>query len=309
MHDVIELLIIGSGPAGLTAAIYASRAALNPVIIEGSKPGGQLIGTTYVENWPGEKHILGPTLMQNIRDHAESLGARFIAEQVTHLDATQKPFVVTTDTGTTFHAHAIIMAMVAEPKRLNCPGEETYWGKGVSTCAVCDGTFYKDKKVVVVGGGDSALEAASFLRNYTSHITIVHILDALTACQALQERILAHPEISILYNHTVTAIEGTANAVTHIIATNQKNGSTQKIETDGVFLAIGLRPNTDFITAPLELEPGGYIKVHDQTKTSVEGIFAAGDVQDFRYRQAITAGGGGCMAALDAERYVRALKK
>ncbi len=309
MQEVIELLIIGSGPAGLTAALYASRAALNPVIIEGNKPGGQLIGTTFVENWPGEKHILGPTLMQNIRDHAASLGTKFIPERVTHLDATQKPFIITTDTGTTFHAHAIIMAMGAEPKRLNCPGEDTYWGKGVSTCAVCDGTLYKDKKVIVVGGGDSALEAASFLRNYTTQITIVHILDALTACQALQKQILVHPEITILYNHTVTAIEGTANAITHIITTDQKNGSTHTLETDGVFLAIGLRPNTDFITAPLELNSAGYIKVHNHTKTSVDGIFAAGDVQDFRYRQAITAAGGGCMAALDAERYIRSLKK
>ncbi len=309
MNDVTQLIIIGSGPAGLTAAIYAARAALKPIIIEGTKPGGQLIGTTFVENWPGEKHILGPTLMQNMRDQAESLGTQFISGRVTKLDATTKPFTVTTDTETTYHAHAIILAMGAESKRLNCPGEDIYWGKGVSTCAVCDGTFYKDRKVVVVGGGDSAMEAASFLRNYTDKITIVHILDTLTASQAMQERVLDKPGITIIYNHTVSAIEGTPDKITHIIATDQKTGVTRNIETDGVFITIGHKPNTSFITAPLEVDQWGYVKVNDQTKTSVAGIFAAGDVHDFRYRQAITAAGSGCMAALDAEQYLRSLKK
>jgi len=307
--SIIPVLIIGSGPAGLTAAIYAARSALTPTVIEGKKPGGQLIGTTYVENWPGQKRILGPALMQEMREHAESVGTEFIAGNVTKVDDTQKPFAVTLDTGTTFHAHAIILAMGAEPKRLNCPGEDKYWGKGVSTCAVCDGTFYKDKKVIVVGGGDSAMEAASFLRSYTDKITIVHILEKLTACQAMQERILKDPTIKVIYAHTVSAIEGNNEKVTGVVITDQKTKASQKIETDGAFITIGLKPNTDFLPAPLERDQWGYLKVHDQTKTSVEGIFAAGDVQDFRYRQAITSAGSGCMAALDAERYLSALRK
>ncbi len=308
MSETNSLLIIGSGPAGLTAAIYAARAALNPVVIEGNKPGGQLIGTTYIENWPGETKILGYQLMQKMRHHAETTGARFISENVTKLDATQKPFTVTTHTGTTYRAHAIILAMGAEPKRLNCPGEDLYWGKGVSTCVVCDGTFYKNRKVVIVGGGDSAMEAASFLRNYTDQITIVHILDELTACKAMQERIIHDPAISIVYNSTISAIEGTPEKITHVAITNQQTGITHTEDTDGVFITIGHKPNTSFLSAPLEVDQWGYLKVHDNTKTSVEGIFAAGDVQDFRYRQAITAAGSGCMAALDAERYLSAQK-
>jgi thioredoxin reductase (NADPH) len=307
-ETIIPVLIIGSGPAGLTAAIYAARSALKPNVIEGKKPGGQLIGTTYVENWPGEKKILGPTLMQQMREHAESLGTEFIAGNVTQLDATKKPFAVTLDTGTTFHAHAIILAMGAEPKQLNCPGEEHYWGKGVSTCPVCDGPFYKDKKVIVVGGGDSAMEAASFLRNYTDKITIVHILDKLTACQSMQERVLNDSAIKVIYSHTVSAIEGNNATVTGVVITDQKTKATQKVETDGVFITIGLKPNTDFLKTSIELDKWGYIKIHDHTKTSVEGIFAAGDVHDFRYRQAITAAGSGCMASLDVERYLSSLK-
>lgn len=309
MPQINKLIIIGSGPAGLTAAIYAARAALNPIVIEGNKPGGQLIGTTYIENWPGEQKILGPTLMQNMREHAEALGAQFIAGNVTTLDATKKPFEITLDPDKTrLHAQAIILAMGAEPKRLNCPGEDTYWGKGVSTCAVCDGTFYKDRKVVVVGGGDSAMEAASFLSNYTKDITIIHILDKLTASQAMQERVLKNPTIEIIYNSTVTAIEGTPDKLTNVVITNQKTKAVEKIKTDGVFITIGLRPNTSFITSPIEVDQWGYVKVHSETKTSTEGIFAAGDVHDFRYRQAITAAGSGCMAALDAERYLSSLE-
>lgn len=308
MNEPFSLLIIGSGPAGLTAAIYAARAALDPVVIEGNKPGGQLIGTTYVENWPGETKVLGYELMRKMRTHAEATGAHFISENVTKLDATQKPFTVTTDTGTTYRAHAIILAMGAEPKRLNCPGEDLYWGKGVSTCVVCDGTFYKNRKVIVVGGGDSAMEAASFLRNYTDQITIVHILDELTASKAMQERIIHDPAISIIYNSTVSTIAGTPEKITHVAITNQQTGITHTEDTDGVFITIGHKPNTSFLSAPLTVDQWGYLKVHDTTKTSVEGIFAAGDVQDFRYRQAITAAGSGCMAALDAERYISSQK-
>lgn len=309
MASTEKLIIIGSGPAGLTAAIYAARANLAPLIIEGSAPGGQLIGTSYVENWPGEKKILGPTLMQNIREQAESLGTRFVEGRVTALNAHKNPFTITTDTGATLHTQAIILAMGAEPKRLGCPGEDTYWGKGVSTCAVCDGTFYKNKKVVIVGGGDTAMEDASFLRKFTDQITIVHILDTLTASAAMQERVIHDPAITILYESTVTKIDGNGSHVTNVTIKNKKTDAEDVLDTDGIFIAIGLSPNTSFLTPPLEVDKWGYIKVSDNTKTSVPGIFAAGDVQDFRYRQAITAAGSGCMAALDAERYLSALQK
>lgn len=303
------LIIVGSGPAGLTAAIYAARANLEPLVIEGSCPGGQLIGTSYIENWPGEQKILGPDLMQRMHDHAASLGARFIAGTVIQLDATVQPFALTLDVGTTLYADALILAMGAEPKRLNCPGEDTYWGKGVSSCAVCDGTFFKDKKVVVVGGGDTAMEDASFLRKFTDDITIIHILDKLTASHAMQERVLHDPKITIIYEHTVTAIEGNGSMVTNVTIVNQKTKGSQKLKTDGIFVAIGLKPNTQFLTPPIELDQWGYVKVSNHTKTSVPGIFAAGDVHDFRYRQAITSAGSGCMAALDVEHYLSSIKR
>lgn len=302
------LIIIGSGPAGLTAAIYAARANLKPLIVEGEMPGGQLMGTSYIENWPGNQKVLGPELMKQMRDHATAVGTRFIAGRITHLDAAANPFALTLDTGTTLYADAVILAMGAEPKRLNCPGENTYWGKGVSTCAVCDGTFFKDKAVVIVGGGDTAMEDASFLRKFTDNITIVHILNKLTASHAMQERIVHDPKITVMYEYTVTAIEGNNNSVTGVSITNQKTKDVKKLKTDGVFIAIGLKPNTTFLTPPIELDQWGYVKLSDCTKTSVAGIFAAGDVHDFRYRQAITAAGSGCMAALDAERYLSKVK-
>lgn len=299
-----QLIIIGSGPAALTAAIYAARAQLNPLIIEGPKPGGQLMGTTYVENWPGIDRILGPELMQNLRNHAKSVGTRFVFEEVTQVDTERRPFIIHTQKQQ-YISRALIVATGATPKRLGCPGEHEYWGKGVTTCAVCDGAFYKDKKVVIIGGGDSAMENASFMTNFTKDITIIHILDALTASKAMQERILANPDIRIIYSSKVTEIHGTGDAVIGITIENTKTGTKQALETNAVFIAIGLIPNTGIFKGQLELTPYGYIKQITNTETSVPGIFAAGDVTDSRYRQAITSAGSGCMAALDAERFLK----
>lgn len=301
---VEKLVILGSGPAGLTAAIYGARSYLNPLIIDGKEPGGQLMKTSYVENWPGERSIMGPFLMEQLRNHAVSLNTRFLAEQIISVDFKKKPFELTTNKQNCIRALSIIIATGTTPKKLGCPGEEQFWGKGVSTCAVCDGTFYAGKEVVVVGGGDSAMESASFLTNFTDKVTIIHILDALTACASMQSRILHNPKIRILYASTVTAITGDKK-VTSVTVKNQKNGEETIIPTEGVFINIGLNPNTEIFKDHLELTPFRYIALKTATATSVPGIFAAGDVADAKYRQAITSAGTGCAAALDAERFLK----
>ncbi len=307
MNNHHKLIIIGSGPAGLTAAIYAARANLKPLMIQGKNPGGQLMNTTYVENWPGETSILGPQLMMKIQAHATHFGTHVLEETVVSADFSKKPFVITTDRGTSLTADAIIIATGASSKKLGCPGESEYWGKGVTTCAVCDGAFYKDRPVLVVGGGDTAMEDASFMLNFTDKITIVHILDKLTASHAMQERVIDNPKIKIIYNSTVTQMKGNGNHVTHAVISNQKTGTTEDIPVDAIFVAIGLNPNVGPFKGQVELNKFGFIEVKDQTQTSVPGVFVAGDVADYRYRQAITSAGAGCMAALDAERYLKSL--
>lgn len=302
--SIENLVIIGSGPAGLTAGIYAARANLKPLIIEGKQPGGQLMGTTAVENWPGEKSILGPKLMMNMKEHAAQFDCRFLPEEVVSVDFKQRPFKLVTHHNQEIFAHSVIVATGASPKRLGVPGEETYWGNGVTTCAVCDGAFYPDKKIVIVGGGDTAMEDASFMTKFTQDITVVQILDTLTASAPMQRRVLENPAIKVLYNSAVTEIHGDDKHVTHITVTNQETNETTQIPADGVFIAIGMNPNTKIFYDQLELDRWGYMKVHNHTRTSIEGVFAAGDVADYRYRQAITSAGAGCMAALDAERYL-----
>ncbi len=302
-----QLIIIGSGPAGLTAAIYAARANLKPLVIEGTQPGGQLMGTSIVENWPGTKSILGPKLMMEMKEHAKTFGTEFLSESVISVDFKKKPFTVTTDRNKTIQAEAVIIATGSRPNRLEVKGENEYWGKGVTTCAVCDGAFYKDKKVVVIGGGDTAMEDASFLKKFTKNITVIQILDTLSASHAMQQRILKDPDITVLYNSTVTAFEGDGQQVKEITITNQKTGVTSKMAIDGVFIAIGMSPSTKPFVGHIELTKWGYLKVTENTKTSVEGVFGAGDAEDYRYKQAITAAGSGCMAALDAERYLAQL--
>ncbi len=301
-----KLIILGSGPAGLTAGIYAARANLQPIIFEGSTPGGQLMSTSYVDNWPGEKHILGPTLMSNMREHAKETGCTIISQTVTCVDFSKKPFIITTKEDS-YTAHAVILAMGATPKRLQCPGEDDYWGKGVTSCAVCDGPLYKDKKVVIVGGGDTAMEDASFMTCYTNDITIIHIQDRLTASAAMQKPILQNKQIKIIYSSTVTSIQGNKSHITEISVTNQKTHETTPLKTDVLFVAIGLTPNTSILKQSIRLNNYGYIQIEKNTNTSIPGIFAAGDIADDRYRQAITSAGTGCMAALDAERYLKDL--
>lgn len=303
-NQIHNVIIIGSGPAGLTAGIYASRANLKPLIIEGKNPGGQLMGTSHIENWPGNKSILGPTLMMNIKDHAKHFGSTFLMEEVVKVDLSQRPFTLWTHRNKELKAHSIIIATGAIPNRLNCPGESEYWGKGVTTCAVCDGAFYPNKRILIVGGGDTAMEDASFMTKFTDKITIVHILDKLTASAAMQERVINNPKINIIYNSTVTEFKGDGSHVTQAIITNKLTGSTQTLDVDGTFLAIGSRPSTTIFQGQLELDNWGHVKVTNHTNTSVQGVFAAGDVKDFRYRQAITSAGSGCMAALDAEKYL-----
>ena len=308
MNKIHEVLIIGSGPAGLTAAIYAARAELNPVVFEGKDPGGQLIWTSLVENWPGNISILGAHLINNIKKHAKHFGAHTTNESIAKVDFTAHPFTLFTDKGTEYKTKSVIIATGAGPRKLNCPGEKEYWGKGVTTCAICDGAFFKDMPVVIVGGGDTAMEDASFMSKFTNNITIVHILDKLTASAAMQTRILENPNINILYNSTVTEIKGNGEHVTDIVIKNQKTDEETTIPARALFLAIGLKPNTEFLKGALKLDKYGYIETFcPTTATSVEGVFACGDAADYIYKQAITSSATGCMAALDAQRYLSKL--
>lgn len=306
---VEDLIIIGSGPAGLTAAIYASRAKLNPLVLTGKTPGGQLINTTFVENWPGEKSILGADLMLKMQDHATHFGAQLVSEEAIKVDFSTTPFKIWTNKDQELHAKCVIVATGATPKKLGVAGEADYWGKGVTTCAVCDGALYPDKKIIIVGGGDTAMEDASFMTKFTKDITIVQNLDTLSASKPMQDRILNNPDIKVIYNSTVSEIHGSGENVVGVTVTNSKTNDITKLDADGVFIAIGLKPNTDIFKNELDLDDYGYMKLINQTKTNIPGIFAAGDVHDWRYRQAITASGAGCMAALDAEKYISGLHK
>lgn len=303
MNKPHDLIIIGSGPAGLTAGIYAARANLHPYIIEGSKPGGQLMGTSWVENWPGEKRILGPDLIKKLHEQAQAQGCSFVSQTVTAVDFSKHPFEIMTKRQTLL-ANAVIIATGASPKYLQIPGEQEYWGKGVTTCAVCDGAFYPNKRVLIVGGGDTAMEDASYMTKFTDKISIVHILDKLTASPAMQERVINNPKIKIIYNSTLAEIKGDGNHVTQAVIVNQQTKEQKTVETEAVFVAIGLNPNTQIFKGQLELNHAGFIQLAQHTQTSVPGIFAAGDVVDYRYRQAITSAGTGCMAALDTQKYL-----
>jgi thioredoxin reductase (NADPH) len=305
------LIIIGAGPAAYTAAIYACRAGVTPLLFEGNTPGGQLMGTSVVENWPGDISINGPELMLKIRAHAAHLGAELVQEEVISVEKEGQErtgYTVLTNDNKKYSAQAIIIATGSQARRLGCPGEELYWGRGVSTCATCDGIFYKNKRVTIVGGGDSATEMALFLLKFTQQITIVHQLDHFTgSSKVASEKVIAHPQIRTIFSSTVTEIKGHDKRVTDVLVKNLLTNKEEIVPTDGVFLAIGLTPNTQIIKNIVTCSSLGSILVTKHTKTSAPGIFAAGDACDIRYRQAITAAGAGCMAALDALAYLEEL--
>ena len=311
----LRLLILGSGPAGYTAAVYAARANLKPVVITGMQAGGQLTTTTEVDNWPGDVHgLTGPDLMVRMQQHAERFGTEVIFDHIHTVDLNQRPFVLKGDSGH-YTADAVIIATGASAQYLGLESEQAFSGRGVSACATCDGFFYRGQKVLVVGGGNTAVEEALYLSNIAEHVTLVHRRDKLKSEKILQDHIFAREKegkISIVWNHSLDEVLGDDSGVTGVRLRNTVDGSTRELALSGVFIAIGHKPNTEIFNGQLEMN-NGYLKVRggsegNATATSIEGVFAAGDVADHVYRQAITSAGSGCMAALDAEKYLDNLK-
>jgi len=303
-----QVIIIGSGPAGLTSAIYCARAALEPLVVAGIQPGGQLTTTTVVENWPGfVGGVDGPKLMEDMRTQAEHLGVRFATgPEVSRIAAlpSQEGFLVELSDSATYKTKVVIVATGASALTLPLPQKDKLMGYGLSTCAVCDGFFYRNKRVVVVGGGDSAMEEASHLAKLASEVVLVHRKDSFRASKAMQTRILSNPKVRVFWNTEVIDTTADSQGLTGVIFKDIKTGETRTWQTDGLFMAIGHRPNTSFLQGVVELDDQGYVVTHNGTHTTMPGIFAAGDVEDRLYRQAITASGRGCQAALQAERYL-----
>ncbi|MBD8890683.1 thioredoxin-disulfide reductase [Roseibium litorale] len=303
-----KLLIIGSGPAGYTAAIYAARAMMQPTLIAGIQPGGQLTITYEVENYPGfADPIQGPWLMEQMQKQAENVGTKIVYDTITKADLSARPFRFESDGGTVYTADAVVIATGAQARWLGISSEQDFMGAGVSACATCDGFFYRNREVVVIGGGNTAVEEALYLANLASKVTLVHRRDSLRAEKILQDRLFANPKIEVIWDHAVDEIlgGGMPKAVTGIRLKSVLSGETREVKTDGVFIAIGHAPAVDLFRDQLELKPNGYLMTApDSTKTSIPGVFAAGDVTDDIYRQAVTAAGMGCMAALEAERYL-----
>ena len=302
-----NVVIVGSGPAGLTAALYTARANLQPLIIEGAAPMGQLMLTTDVENYPGfPDGILGPELMEKFRAQAERFGAKFITADADRVDLSKQPFAVQVGDAT-YEGRALIISTGASARMLGIKGEREYLGRGVSTCATCDGFFFRGVPLVVVGGGDSAMEEANFLTRFASKVTVVHRRDALRASKIMQDRAFANEKIDFIWDTDVTEVKGADGKVTSLELTNVKTGAATDLEVGGLFVAIGHDPNTGLFKGQLDLKENGYIKVaHPHTNTSIDGVFAAGDVVDHIFRQAVTAAGMGCSAAIDAERWLEA---
>lgn len=302
-----KALIIGSGPAGYTAGVYAARAMLDPILVQGIEPGGQLTTTTEVENWPGDTEVQGPDLMIRMEAHAKAMGCEIIGDIITDLDVTQRPFVARGDSGATYTADTVILATGARAKWLGIESEEAYKGFGVSACATCDGFFYRGQEIVVVGGGNTAVEEALFLTNFASKVTLIHRRDELRAEKVLQNRLLNHPKIEPLWFHELDEVLGEDNpkGVTGVRVRHSRTGATREIPCKGVFIAIGHAPANELVKGKVEMHHGDYVKVEPgSTRTSIPGLFAAGDLTDHIYRQAVTSAGMGCMAALDAEKFL-----
>ncbi len=314
MTEARQVVVLGSGPAGLTAAIYASRAQLSPLVIEGEpsstsdQPGGQLMLTTEVENFPGFVNgVMGPELMQAFREQAARFGADYLTAKASKVDLSHRPFSIWVEdpdaAEPNYAAEAVIIATGAQSLMLGLPNEERLLGYGVSTCATCDGFFFRQHEIAVVGGGDSALEEALFLTRFADKVTVIHRRGDLRASKVMQQRALAHEKIDFLYNHTVTDVLG-ENKVSAVQVRDVISEEESLLEVTGLFVAIGHQPNTGLFKGQLEMEESGYLRTFDGTRTNVDGVFACGDVQDHRYRQAITAAGSGCMAAIDVERWL-----
>jgi len=308
-----KLIIIGSGPAGYTAAIYASRAMLKPLVIQGIQPGGQMTITTDVENYPGFAEVIqGPWLMDQMRDQAVAVGTEIISDHIVEVNLSRRPFRLKGDSGTDYLADSLIVATGAQAKWLGLPSEEKFKGYGVSACATCDGFFYRDKQVIVVGGGNTAVEEALFLTNFASKVTLVHRRDELRSEKILQERLFKHEKVTVIWDSVLEEVLGGGEppAVTGAKIKNVKTGGVEQLQADGVFIAIGHAPSTELFTDQLEMKPNGYIvTAPDSTLTNVAGVFAAGDVTDDIYRQAVTAAGMGCMASLEAEKFLAEIEE
>lgn len=311
MSNIIStrLLVLGSGPAGLTAAIYAARAGLSPVVVQGIQPGGQLTTTTDVENYPGFRDVIqGPWLMEEMQAQAEHVGTKMVWDHINEVDLTRRPFVLKGDSGE-YHADTLVIATGAQAKWLNLPSEERMKGKGASACATCDGFFYRGKKVAVIGGGNTAVEEALYLTNHSQDVTLIHRRDSFRAEKILQDRLFANPHIKVMWDSEVAEFiaGGEPEVLVGLDVRNVKTGDITRLDVDGAFVAIGHKPATQLFAGKLDLDEDGYIKVETgTTRTSVEGVFACGDVMDKIYRQAVTAAGTGCMAALDAEKFLAA---
>ncbi|MEC8041379.1 MAG: thioredoxin-disulfide reductase [Pseudomonadota bacterium] len=302
-----KVLIVGSGPAGYTAGVYAARAMLSPILVQGIEPGGQLTTTTEVENYPSFVEVQGPELMMKMEEHARAMGTEVIGDIITELDTSKRPFTAKGDSGTIYTADAVILATGARAKWLGLDSEEAYKGFGVSACATCDGFFYRGQEIVVVGGGNTAVEEALFLTNFASKVTLIHRRDELRAEKILQDRLFKNEKIETLWFHELEEVVGEDNpkGVTGVKVKHTKTGEISEIPAKGVFIAIGHAPANELVKDVLELHNGGYVKVTPgTTETSIPGIFAAGDLTDHKYRQAVTSAGMGCMAALDAERFL-----
>jgi thioredoxin reductase (NADPH) len=309
-HTHARVMIIGSGPAGYTAAIYAARAMLEPVLISGLQAGGQLMITTDVENYPGFADVIqGPWLMEQMRAQAEHMGTKMVSDHIARVDLSQRPFRLWGDGGETYSCDSLIIATGAQAKWLGLPSEQAFQGFGVSACATCDGFFFRNKQVTVVGGGNTAVEEALYLANLASKVTLIQRRDHLRAERVMQERLFKHPKIEVVWDSEIAEICGgtTPPNVTHLRLKNVKTGAESELKTDGVFIAIGHKPATELFVGQLAMRESGYLEVESgTTQTNVPGVFAAGDVTDEHYRQAVTAAGMGCMAALDAERWLLA---